>query len=110
MASIFSVQNLHTFLRRKYLRPPGPPSRGPPGPPDRGGRRSELGACPSVAVVVVGVVSSAMLLLQNSTRVVGPGRGPIRRTEDSSRPSLPVLLRPAPGLRARLYAWRRGLP
>src|SRR5690348_2403266 len=35
MASIFSVQNLQTFLRRKNLpRPPGPP--GPPGrPPGR---------------------------------------------------------------------------
>src|ERR1051326_276233 len=41
MASIFSTQNLQTFLRRKYLRPPsrppGPP--GPrPGPPGRGPR------------------------------------------------------------------------
>jgi hypothetical protein len=44
MASIFSVQNLQTFLRRKNLpRPPGPPEPpgrppgrppGPPGPPD----------------------------------------------------------------------------
>src|SRR5690242_14573492 len=32
MASIFSVQNLQTFLRRKNLpRPPGPPGRGPRG-------------------------------------------------------------------------------
>src|SRR6266498_742533 len=62
MASIFSVQNLHTFLRRKYFRPPGPPSRPPPGP-ERGGRRSL--DCPSLA----GLVSSAMLLLQKS--VVG---------------------------------------
>ncbi len=30
MESIFSTQNLQTFLRRKNLRPPGPP--GPPGP------------------------------------------------------------------------------
>ena len=43
IASIFSVQNLHTFLRRKNLpRPPGPPEgrppeRGPePGPPGPG--------------------------------------------------------------------------
>src|SRR4051794_39536145 len=37
MLSIFSVQNLHTFLRRKNLRPPPPPppSRPPP-PPGRG--------------------------------------------------------------------------
>ena len=34
MASIFSVQNLQTFLRRKNLpRPPGPPEGRPPGPP-----------------------------------------------------------------------------
>src|ERR1700677_2576839 len=34
MASIFSVQNLQTFLRRKNLpRPPGPPDGLPPGPP-----------------------------------------------------------------------------
>src|SRR3954467_9191590 len=37
MASIFSVQNLHTFLRRKNFRPPsrppGPPGRGPRPPP-----------------------------------------------------------------------------
>src|ERR1700690_2025013 len=39
MLSIFSTQNLQTFLRRKYLRPPSRPP-GPPGPPGRGGRRS----------------------------------------------------------------------
>src|ERR1700685_4474730 len=34
MASIFSVQNLQTFLRRKnFPRPPGPPWGRPPGPP-----------------------------------------------------------------------------
>src|ERR1700687_2754071 len=41
MLSIFSVQNLQTFLRRKNLRPPSrplPPGRPPPGrgPEDRG--------------------------------------------------------------------------
>jgi len=38
IASIFSVQNLQTFLRRKNLpRPPGPPEGRPPGrPPERG--------------------------------------------------------------------------
>src|SRR5271156_6026799 len=43
IASIFSVQNLQTFLRRKNLRPPPP---GPPGPAGRGpdGRGPEL--CP----------------------------------------------------------------
>jgi hypothetical protein len=34
IVSIFSTQNLQTFLRRKNFRPPGPP--GPPGPPVRG--------------------------------------------------------------------------
>src|SRR6202167_5969414 len=34
MASIFSVQNLQTFLRRKnFPRPPGPPEGRPPVPP-----------------------------------------------------------------------------
>src|SRR6202789_3409807 len=68
MASIFSVQNLQTFLRRKNLRPPGPPApgapagrgvRGPaPGPewPPLGG---DEGACCSVECVLV---SSAMMI------------------------------------------------
>src|SRR5438477_8064077 len=50
MSSIFSTQNLQTFLRRKNFRPP-PPSRGgppgprpPPPPPNRG--RSPLGRSP----------------------------------------------------------------
>src|SRR3974390_504969 len=72
MASIFSVQNLHTFLRRKNFRPPGPPgppSRPPPGP-ERGGRRSPDD--PSVAAGA-GLVSSAMLLLRNIQLLrVGP--------------------------------------
>src|ERR1700690_4350299 len=77
MASIFSVQNLHTFLRRKNLRPPPPPpSRGPPGPLERKGRRSPpppLGAGRSLAPVLagaspegVGLVSPAMMLLRKS--------------------------------------------
>src|SRR5258708_32103002 len=59
MASIFSVQNLQTFLRRKYLRPPGPPSRPPPPGPERGGRRSLLGPSDEGD----GLVSSAIMLL-----------------------------------------------
>src|ERR1022692_965455 len=46
MASIFSVQNLQTFLRRKnFPRPPGPPEGRPPGPPGRPPARggAELG-------------------------------------------------------------------
>src|SRR5258708_15356465 len=73
MASIFSVQNLHTFLRRKNLRPP---SRGPPGPPaERKGRRSPppLAAGRSLPLAGaspdgVGLVSSAMMLLKNQNR------------------------------------------
>src|ERR1035437_4055398 len=46
MASIFSVQNLQTFLRRKNLpRPPGPPEGRPPAgrpPPERGEGPPEL--------------------------------------------------------------------
>src|SRR5215471_14349592 len=79
MASIFSTQNLHTFLRRKYLRPPGPPSRPPPGPPGRGGRRSPRSGRsppeddPEDDSDEVGLVSSAMMLLDCSrwSSVVG---------------------------------------
>src|SRR5258708_3043098 len=75
MSSIFSTQNLQTFLRRKNLRPP-PPSRGgppgprpPPPPPNRGrsplgrsplGRGRSLGAECSAAFV-----SSAIILLES---------------------------------------------
>src|SRR5579863_8792464 len=67
MASIFSTQNLQTFLRRKYLRPPGPPSRPPPGPPGRDGRRSpRSGRSPPEDDSDDDLVSSAMLLLKVS--------------------------------------------
>src|SRR3954463_8940982 len=50
MSSIFSTQNLQTFLRRKNLRPPPPSRGGPPGPrpppPNRG--RSPPGLPPSL--------------------------------------------------------------
>src|SRR5882724_3784059 len=72
MASIFSTQNLQTFLRRKYLRPP---SR-PPGPPGRGGRRSPRsgpeersppeGRSPTELPCAAALISSAMMLLKNS--------------------------------------------
>src|ERR1700752_4021296 len=60
IASIFSVQNLQTFLRRKNLRPPGPP--GPPGPPERGPpeRGPDEGGAPPWGARWY-VVSSAML-------------------------------------------------
>src|SRR5271163_918275 len=44
MASIFSVQNLQTFLRRKNLRPPPPGPPGPEGRPPAG--RGPLELCP----------------------------------------------------------------
>src|SRR5580693_4679528 len=68
MASIFSTQNLQTFLRRKYFRPaPPPPSRPPPGPPGRDGRRSPRSgrSPPEDDSDDVDLVSSAMLLLKS---------------------------------------------
>src|ERR1700686_5550525 len=72
-ASIFSTQNLQTFLRRKYLRPPsrGPPGPPPPGPGPRGGPlRSERSPplrsgrlSPPPACALGAFVSSAILLL-----------------------------------------------
>src|SRR5579863_1112000 len=81
MSSIRSVQNLHTFLRRKNFRPPGPPpSRGgPPGPrppPNRGrsppgrsppGRPSDRGRSLGAAAAATcsgAFVSSAITLLE----------------------------------------------
>src|SRR5579859_371209 len=74
MSSIFSVQNLQTFLRRKNLRPPPPSRGGPPGPrpppPYRG--RSPPGRPPSDRGLSLGAaaccsgafVSSAITLLE----------------------------------------------
>src|ERR1700680_3487463 len=78
MSSIFSTQNLQTFLRRKNLRPP-PPSRGgppgprPPPPPPKRGRsppgRSPPGRSPLERGLSLGAdcsaafVSSAIVLL-----------------------------------------------
>src|SRR5271165_1526808 len=84
MPSIFSTQNLQTFLRRKNLRPPSrgpapgpepgrPPGRGPRGPPSRGppSRGPPSGRTAGTSVVAtpvsgaaVFVDSSAMILLQ----------------------------------------------
>src|SRR5579859_3809334 len=81
MSSIFSTQNLQTFLRRKNLRPP-PPSRGgppgprpPPPPPNRG--RSPPGRSPLERGLSLGAdcsaafVSSAIILLENQWPVIG---------------------------------------
>src|SRR5580658_3172531 len=57
MASIFSVQNLQTFLRRKNFRPPAPP--GPPGPRPPGPEGRPAGASGLEGVVVA---SSAIFI------------------------------------------------
>src|ERR1041384_8648560 len=73
MASIFSTQNLQTFLRRKYLRPPPsrpPPGRGPRGPPGRGPRSPEgepLDCPPSAGAERT--FSSAMIPLKISCKL-----------------------------------------
>src|SRR5271157_6031628 len=77
MFSIFSVQNLQTFLRRKNLRPPPPSRGGPPGPrpppPKRGrsppgrsppGRGPELRGVSGAAACSGAFVSSAITLLK----------------------------------------------
>src|SRR5580658_1225096 len=83
MASIFSTQNLQTFLRRKYLRPPPPPpSRPPPGPPGRDdGRRSPRSGRSPPEDDSDALVSSAMMLLRISrwSLVIG------RRSSGSGR-------------------------
>src|ERR1700681_3557226 len=89
MSSIFSTQNLHTFLRRKNLRPP-PPSRGgppgprpPPPPPNRG--RSPLGRSPLERGLSLGAdcsgafVSSAIVLLHLSADSSPAGASPRTR-------------------------------
>src|SRR3981081_430235 len=84
MFSIFSTQNLQTFLRRKNLRPPsggGPP--GPERPPKRDGGRSppERGPSPAGRSPVDGVlVSSAIILLHLSAGFFTGSRGSITRT------------------------------
>src|ERR1700688_3784308 len=92
MESIFSVQNFQTFLRRKNLRPPGPPpgppaGRDPPGPPGPPAGRGPRGvkvegpewagaACCSGALLGAWVVSSSMILFP---LVVSAGPGPRSR-------------------------------
>src|SRR5580704_2712244 len=106
MFSIFSTQNLQTFLRRKYLRPP---SRGPPGPPPgRGPREGGRWLCPSVAVgasaVAAGAfVSSAMMLLHFVERTLlsaafdfNGGADTLVRQNSRSRRSPAKLPRPLP--------------
>src|SRR5262249_11175024 len=87
MASIFSTQNLQTFLRRKYLRPA---SRPPPGPPGRAERRSPrsplcIRSPPASATVCdVGLISSAMMLLKNQSLVVP--QSPLARSVGNDEP------------------------
>src|SRR5580700_11567346 len=74
MSSIFSTQNLQTFLRRKNLRPPsrgGPPGPRPPPPPPPNRGRSPLGRSPLGRGLSLGAecsaafVSSAIILLKS---------------------------------------------
>src|SRR4030088_699018 len=83
MFSIFSTQNLQTFLRRKNLRPPsrgGPP--GPERPPKRDGGRSppERGPSPAGRSVDGVLVSSAIILLHLSAGFFAGLRGSETRT------------------------------
>src|ERR1700733_8463038 len=65
MASIFSTQNLQTFLRRKNFRPPPPgplgrpPGGRPPGPEDPGPEPSDRELLGALGVLV----SSAIMFL-----------------------------------------------
>src|SRR5580693_9156089 len=96
MSSIFSTQNLQTFLRRKNLRPPPPSRGGPPGPrpppPNRG--RSPPGPPPlerglSLVECSAAFVSSAIILLLKFAghRVVQRGLVITMRDSKSSRHS-----------------------
>src|SRR5947208_12296697 len=97
MSSIFSTQNLQTFLRRKNLRPPPPSRGGPPGPrpppplPNRGRSPPERG--PSLerglslgAACSGAFVSSAISLLQNlSARMSGASVTAVRSQESARK-------------------------
>src|SRR3984957_16271277 len=115
MASIFSTQNLQTFLRRKYLRPPPPPSRPPPGPPGReDGRRSPRSGRSLLEDDSDDLVSSAMMLLKISRWSLPSAAGfPLRcnqrpRANDRRRFLCCCRRSFSTGLRRR--RWRSGLP
>src|SRR6266536_2621413 len=92
MLSIFSVQNLQTFLRRKNLRPPSrpgppgrPPGRGPPGPRGPEGRGVLVpsdGVDAGLSGAASLVFSSAIILLVGACCILRPNSYPIcaRRT------------------------------
>src|SRR5204862_3791427 len=106
MASIFSTQNLQTFLRRKYLRPPSRPP-GPPGPPARGGRRSPrsplwVRSPPPSAPDDVGLVSSAMMLLKLRFRSYGRPRPSTWQARQDARLSIDCFTPSLPRVRLRL--------
>src|SRR5208337_595839 len=130
MPSIFSTQNLQTFLRRKNLRPP---SRGPPGPPPGRGLRGPLrsGRSPPLrsgrlsppldpADPVGAFVSSAIMLLL-SLNSLADGRGAHFSTDRHAndrratnqvptKPALrPVFLSPLPALPVSLALPERRL-
>src|SRR5271165_5296508 len=102
MPSIFSTQNLQTFLRRKNLRPPSrgppgpPPGRGPRGPPRSGrspplrsGRLSPwldpddaVGAFVSSAIVLLLSINSILLRTGLQEPALVKPRGVVRRTKN----------------------------
>src|ERR1700739_682065 len=115
MASIFSVQNLQTFLRRKNLpRPPGPPDPpgrppgrppGPPGPPD-GRSLCAAGALASGAFTV----SSDILFPLYSVGFLAPGLVLVPGTEMQCRTAANVSFigREGGGIPRKLSAGRDG--
>src|SRR5690242_15797514 len=96
MSSIFSTQNLQTFLRRKNLRPPAPPSRGgPPGPrpppPNLG--RSPPGLPPSLRGLSLEAACSGAFVSSAITRTLlrnlqCPQKGTGIRVLGLAKPSL----------------------
>src|SRR5258708_1050578 len=108
MFSIFSTQNLQTFLRRKNLRPPsrgGPPGPRPP-PPNRGRSPPErspppLGRRSSDGDAALG--SSAIILLHLSCKLFVAGCFPA----GASHNSLAKILCRHSGSRRRNFRRRR---
>src|SRR5688500_16400689 len=91
MASIFSTQNLHTFLRRKNLRPP---SRPPPPPGPRRGPAPGLGpalavrASPPTAGVLASAATGAVVCSVFLSSAISLLRKLILRMPHPLRPSL----------------------
>src|ERR1017187_6126242 len=119
MPSIFSTQNLQTFLRRKNLRPP---SRGPPGPPPgrgpRGGplrsgrspplRSGRLSPPLDPACAAGAFVSSAIVFLLSKNSVLGRARlQPCRKASEEMRALAPEVERLSPSVNPKFHLNRR---